>query len=672
MLWWTLTAGAVAPLPQCPAVADLCDLCLYTTLDALLDAVPVGLDCAFELRDGTYGPISIIGDRGVTLIGGSPGAVTLISGGAETSGLVRVETGASLTMIEMTLSGFQQRAFDIQGAELNLLDVVVTTLASIQEGGALRATNSLVTATDSVFLDNAATQRGGAVLGTSSELDFTGCQFIDGFASEGGAIWVGGGGVGSSSTLTVVNSTFLGNLAGASGGALFAGPGAEIVVQGSRFEGNFATLGGAVADGVQDPSRAAPIIEMFDCELEDNQAFELGGAIALRSSALGAFDVELVANEAGQGGAMHIVAPAIGDLARVTFCGNEAVDGGGLYLAGGEIDVDWHNLRFIDNIAEADGGALLHDSGALTLSNSNFLGNAAGGRGGAVRSTGPLVFHSNLLGWSTGVGIDSTDASIQSSVFFRNPTGDAAGIFAGDIDLRVADPVLRSYLPGGGCTGFPDLPGFHGPLRGAGLRLPDGASDNPVSTVVFHLDEPDEAVVSVAANDVGAFGGPEAFLQPWAADDDGDGVPEVYDCDDGDPLVAPLAVENYHDGLDQNCDRLADDDEDQDGFPLATDCDDTNAAVFPGAAEPLGSERDMNCDGRIDHDNDGFEPPIDCDDDDPTIHPGVAEDPDTRRDTNCDGIADVVRPLEPRNCSTAGPWGTWRGLTQALSRVRHR
>ncbi|MEZ4239229.1 MAG: putative metal-binding motif-containing protein [Myxococcota bacterium] len=73
-------------------------------------------------------------------------------------------------------------------------------------------------------------------------------------------------------------------------------------------------------------------------------------------------------------------------------------------------------------------------------------------------------------------------------------------------------------------------------------------------------------------SDIGAFGGPNAALGVWD-DVDGDGVPALADCDDGDPDVAVGAVEVCN-GIDDDCDGLVDAADDAlDGAWLARDGD---------------------------------------------------------------------------------------------------
>jgi hypothetical protein len=106
------------------------------------------------------------------------------------------------------------------------------------------------------------------------------------------------------------------------------------------------------------------------------------------------------------------------------------------------------------------------------------------------------------------------------------------------------------------------------------------------------------------------------YLADYVTDTDADGK-EAYlekgDCNDKDAAIKPGAAEVADDKKDNDCDGLADEDDqnvpnmssttDGDGDEKSIadgDCDDTNMAVFKGKAEVCGDGLDNDCDGVAD------------------------------------------------------------------------
>jgi parallel beta-helix repeat protein len=137
---------------------------------------------------------------------------------------------------------------------------------------------------------------------------------------------------------------------------------------------------------------------------------------------------------------------------------------------------------------------------------------------------------------------------------------------------------------------------------------------------------------------------------PWTVqdgwrDDDSDGYNKTRDCNDGDPSInitpMPGIPEIPYNGVDENCNGMADDDDlDYDGYGISTDCDDANATINPGAAETAYNGIDENCNGMTDDDDldlDGYGIAADCNDGNTAIYPEATEINYDGIDQDCNG-----------------------------------
>ncbi|MEE2755303.1 MAG: putative metal-binding motif-containing protein [Myxococcota bacterium] len=151
-------------------------------------------------------------------------------------------------------------------------------------------------------------------------------------------------------------------------------------------------------------------------------------------------------------------------------------------------------------------------------------------------------------------------------------------------------------------------------------------------------------------------------------DQDGDGFFWPEDCNDDDPSINPMAVEDCDDEIDQNCDGLLFCDADNDGVSGDQDCDDNDPNRFPGNAEICEDGIDQDCDPNqadapclddLDIDGDGVScavsflwrvgqpcdgPGDDCNDLDSSIYPGASETCGDQVDQDCDGRVDENCP----------------------------
>ncbi len=143
------------------------------------------------------------------------------------------------------------------------------------------------------------------------------------------------------------------------------------------------------------------------------------------------------------------------------------------------------------------------------------------------------------------------------------------------------------------------------------------------------------------------------------SDDDGDGYTACDDdCDDHQAQINPSQPEVECDLLDNDCDSATLDglDQDADGYTECEDCADLAPKINPGTAEVACNDLDDDCDettlDRIDVDGDGNSPcdaQPDCDDADPLRFVGNEETCDDGIDQDCDGVAD-------NDCNYDGTW----------------
>ena len=169
---------------------------------------------------------------------------------------------------------------------------------------------------------------------------------------------------------------------------------------------------------------------------------------------------------------------------------------------------------------------------------------------------------------------------------------------------------------------------------------------------------------------------------------DGDGVTDCDgDCDDADSAVYPGA-EEHCDGLDEDCDGVADNaavdttswygDADEDGYgddatayaacagaapgdvAVGGDCNDADAAVFPGAADAWYDGVDSDCAGNSDYDQDGDGVDaasgggLDCNDTDGTAFPSADDAWYDGRDSDCAGNSDYDADRDGFDSATFG------------------
>ncbi len=141
------------------------------------------------------------------------------------------------------------------------------------------------------------------------------------------------------------------------------------------------------------------------------------------------------------------------------------------------------------------------------------------------------------------------------------------------------------------------------PFRVDQPSLDLGAGGSAIVTVSFAPADYLPAAATLLVTASSTLEVPVSGTTDADADADGhDAVPAGGDdCDDAAAATYTGAEEVCYDGVDNDCDGLADDvDCDGDGSPVDVDCDDLDPTVAPGVPETGPDGRDDDCDGLID------------------------------------------------------------------------
>ena len=242
-------------------------------------------------------------------------------------------------------------------------------------------------------LRNGRADRGGAVLAeTDDAVSFTGVTLQSNVATgSGGALWLGIG------TYSVSGCTLIGNRSEGrgpedGGGAAYVRGGALTVEGGVTRENTSASSGGAVFVG-----RNATLVVRRGAEevasFVENVAAQSGGAVEHMGASLQMTGAAFVYNRAEDGGALSLREQTSAALDGVTFLANEASRSGGGARASDLSALTLRNATFNSNVSYGSatgqgGGGLVCDGGTVTLTTSAFSNNEARGAGGGILNVG--------------------------------------------------------------------------------------------------------------------------------------------------------------------------------------------------------------------------------------------------------------------------------------------
>jgi len=253
---------------------------------ALIDADGQVLDLTETLNAGT--PESL-----VDLILIEPGTLYLCAGQWYISldiqaDITIIGEGIGATILDAAGRGRLIRADDVALSISGLS--LVDAYADRENGGALHATNTILSITDTAFIDNAAYDNGGALYLVDSALIASGLHFTSNQANSGGHMYLSGG------SAAIDGSQFTTGTAGNMGAAV-AAEGALVLITDSVLSGNFSNLVGG-AFGLQDST-----VDLRRCDLTNNSADDYGGiAYITEDSTLTLTESTTEDNDAGYGG----------------------------------------------------------------------------------------------------------------------------------------------------------------------------------------------------------------------------------------------------------------------------------------------------------------------------------------------------------------------------------
>ena len=376
-----------------------------------------------------------------------------VSGGTIVlSGGQLILTDAALTSIDggaagVTLDGnHANRIFKVNlGSDVALSRLTFKNGVDTSDGGAIYSEGSL-TVTDSTFIGNNAGQYGGAIFSQASYY-FSSNLTITNSTFEGNQASSTGGAISSSSALTVTDSTFSNNTA-AIGGAIYS-TFFGLAVTASTFSNNTAQQGGAIYSGGNSTITTSTF--------RDNSASIYGGGIR-NSGTLMLSDSSFFRNNSNQAGGA-IYSDSFLTVTNVTFSANNANSGGGI-LNDGTVTVTHSTLT--GNTAGA-GGAIFNDN-SLTVTDTtisrNWADNGGGIYNGDLATINASTINDNTSSYGAGI-YNSARMTVTGSTISDNTATIGGGGMVTGSRLTVNSSTLanNSSVLGGGIYFFSGKPG---------------------------------------------------------------------------------------------------------------------------------------------------------------------------------------------------------------------
>jgi predicted outer membrane repeat protein len=305
-------------------------------------------------------------------------------------------------------------------------------------------------------------------------------------------------------SVSITNGSFLG------GGPVVCLSG-QLNIAGSQFTNLSAT--GQTVTYRESSKSAARVLRLNDggaissgCTTAiANSAFSgnratVGGAIAASSASLSISGSQFSSNHATSGGAIGFDAPANNgqtlSLRHVTFDSNTADQGGAVYLGtGGGTTLNASGVAFSANSAAHDGGAIGGANATVGVGQGVFVGNQAGGSGGAVglvlNTPQTVVFANTLFARNSsaaGASVFSGPAArFLNCTIAANP-GTAVNLTAGAPAVPGTISFVKTILSQNGANCAANGAGLKFQNDGHNLQFPDSTCGGSIAAANPLLD----------------------------------------------------------------------------------------------------------------------------------------------------------------------------------------
>jgi CSLREA domain-containing protein len=458
-------------LQACTTVDDDCSLrgaIIAANADGFSDTIILGAE-TYTLTEVGVDDAAWDGDLDINsdlvLIGAGSGQTTIDGNGGVTGDRVIHIFGDTIVEISgVTITG----GTGINGGgilgigDLTLTDVIVSGNTATGSGGGIRTSTSLILESSEVSgntsnIDSTPPGGGGGIYAYNSNVTITNSSITGNHtlgSSSGGAIQTYSGTGGH--TLSIEDSSIEDNDAGLHGGGI-ASDSDMVSLQRTTVRNNDA-LGGE-GGGIFKSDSTANLMEIMDCTINGNTAYDGGGGIYT-----GIYTSAVIAGSTIEGNSAAAEA---------------AVDGGGgIKHTGPSLVIT--NSTISGNSATNYGGGILTYAinGGVALTNVTITGNAAnsdasgGGDGGGIYSGyGPFSFANTIVAGNAGNQCAGTSAftSIES-----NLSSDATCNLTQPSDLPSTPPGIGPLADNGGYTLS------HAPLPGSAVVDAGHAPSCPV------------------------------------------------------------------------------------------------------------------------------------------------------------------------------------------------